>query len=364
MKNLLFLAITATLASAPSWAGEPLGFEGASPVLDIEVKSSPAVPVGVALLQALGLAFRDNVLQTKFDEEFVNLANHIDSNIGDRALGYLLAVRLYMDEFGIPVVPGGQLISPIGIGREPVRALAEYYRNDQLTVTQPAGLRNSSSYVWIGKKGGKLVVSQMPPSTRDKFERDAAAEARRVSRLAVPIGSDGQRKVIQRSQFWTYVARREVSAIADKERRHEIQKLTESFTQKEREFNAAYGKFQETYQAYRDAQNDLKVLNDASTVLSLIDTGIKVGKLVSSANDQPAKGADGVGPSLQDSKKYLEQKQIELLNAARQATPKVNSLGQELESIEVLINTKYKNESIEVPTFQPLNDNDVKVIRP
>lgn len=164
---LLAFVCLAPLSEAASQIAPPeLDIEGASAVYEL----AENVPPGIQLLQLLGVSFVNKLANDSVEDALNQIWPTIDSQITDKR-GFLLKVNVYVHENGTPHVPGGQLLTTIGLGSEPLDALAEFYRQDVLTNPVPRNLRNSSSYIWIAKsREGRTRVWHIPKEARQSLE--------------------------------------------------------------------------------------------------------------------------------------------------------------------------------------------------
>src|SRR5262245_33069433 len=96
--------------------------DAGSKVLDLA-----EAPLWAQVLQFTALSFRDEVIEARAEEQFRALESNIRSSLTNPNIGYLLEVSIYTNEFGHPVVPGGQLLLVIGPGVEPLDAYAEHF---------------------------------------------------------------------------------------------------------------------------------------------------------------------------------------------------------------------------------------------
>jgi len=104
-------------------------------------------PLSTNLLQRAALKFRDKALESQFVQQLRDLTSTMKSAVDGKKLGYLPKVEMCSDESGTPVIPGGQLVFPIGAGTEPVDALAEFIRVPRVEAPRPTNLENDSYYL-------------------------------------------------------------------------------------------------------------------------------------------------------------------------------------------------------------------------
>jgi hypothetical protein len=238
-------------------------------------------PLWIEITSALGLKFKDNSLESNFKGQFDALQGQMEGEITGTKNGFLLKVEEYEDESNTPVIPSGQIVSPIGTGTEPIDALAENDRHPQLQNPRPRNVRDESYYIWVKERDGKLTGSIIPREFREKFEENAVEEARRRDMLgewekALPPGG---LKSLQRATYWNDVATQYLVRLDSIERQNEIAELTRKYAEAEKNFNDAYTKFQETEKRMSDAAGRMKTLQAVATVTKLIGEGIQLGEV-------------------------------------------------------------------------------------
>jgi hypothetical protein len=322
------------------------------------------VPPRIALFQQLTLFLRDAVLEAQFDKEFSGLVREVDARLGDRPLGYLLLSELYSDEHGAPIIPSGQLIYPIGVGREPTDALAEHIRGHRLQVPRPKWPINHSTYLWIRKRDGKLGANVMARQGRASFERGAREEARRRDLLADPhrYGTKGI-AAVKRAEFWATVAQTHSNQIRAKERQATLDDLLRRFTASQDAFNHAFG-------AYRTAEEELSrrqalqaTLGHAAAVLDVISAAVKVQALTSS-NGRPASDAadprDPISAAQGRNSASLDQ----IRSQMQRIETELQRRGHELESFDLQFRAVYREENVAIPRVEPLTVPSTKLRAP
>lgn len=242
-------------------------------------------PLAITVLQFGGLKFRDHFIESTFTRQLGDMAGRIEGAIaGKNKLGYLLKVNIYSDEFGTLVIPGGQLLFPIGVGTEPLDALAEFTRTPVVMHGESSGFDNRSYYVWITKKGPKYSVDAIRQESRSAFEKRAREEAHRRDLLAIystALPADAVQSV-KRAAYWQEVVRTYADHLKSEANREEVQALSQQFVNAQRTFNAAYRAFQETEAELAKQKRDSQVLLIASTVAQMVENACHAKSLVSS----------------------------------------------------------------------------------
>lgn len=250
---------------------------GAYPTFDLA-----ELPLSVTLLQQAGVSFRDAVIDRSVRSSIDSLQPIISDVFKTAKAGYLVSVNIYIDEFGTAVIPGGQLITPIGVGLEPVDALAEFDMKDQLTVPPPVGLRDQSFFFWFVPKQGKLTATLVPHEFRASTELAAQQEARRRHLLADWAQAFPQNGAtnIKRADYWVDAYERAKDRIGDATLRGRIEALNTEAQKLQSKLNDLYRDYNDTVCAMAGAQHDLQTLHTVTTVVSLVSDGIKVGEVI------------------------------------------------------------------------------------
>src|SRR6266516_3011455 len=117
--------------------------DGESPTFDLALASLMDQILGKARLN-----LEDEESRQQFGQLLDTLADTIDQSIGDYEAGYLLRINLFKSEADNTAIPGSELVTPIGLGREPIDALARYYHD---TTREPpsTGLQDKSFFFWL-----------------------------------------------------------------------------------------------------------------------------------------------------------------------------------------------------------------------
>jgi hypothetical protein len=320
-----------------------LDFPEPSSVLDIEREYAAKTPPVIWLLEKLGLKMTTDALSNEFNKEMLQIETAIETEISDRPLGYLLKVEMYTDEFGTPYVPSGQLVLTIGLGSEPLDALAEFLRKPVIRGPGPGpGLKNNSQYIWVRKQKGHLIASSQAPEFRAAFEADAQAEARRREILGAYYGAAGDGLIrVQRAAYWNDVAQRYVSQLADDATRQQVAELTREFSVEQDKFNNLYIEYQQEVNRLSESQGFLKVLDILDRVTGVVAGACRVSELVSESSSKPASENGQPIIKTDDYRTTNTSLSNSLLNSLQQGVPKVNAEGEILKGIEVNIRAYY-----------------------
>jgi len=134
-----------------------------------------------------------------------------------------MRVNIFVDEAGNANIPGGQIVTPIGIGREPLDALAEFHRSAQLSSpSAPANTKNASFFFWCAKdpKSGKVMARLRPTQFTIDTEKAARNEARRRNLLGTFYAATPEKgfATFTRAEYWADVFARSNGDLTDSAR--------------------------------------------------------------------------------------------------------------------------------------------------
>lgn len=308
------------------------------------------VPIGVTLLQMAALELSDKKMEGQFKEDLDKLKGNMEAEIGDKGLGYLLKVEMYSDEFGTPVVPAGQLVFSIGVGREPADSLAEFIRRPSLQAPRPTGLRNESYYLWVKRKDGKLQASAIPREFRDGLERTARQEADRRNLLgewqrALPI--DGF-KAIQRAEYWNEVATKYSQFLKSQENRQRVEAIN-------KQFNEAQGKFNEVYKNYLETEAEIgrqqlfsKTLDTISTITSVLSAADKLGAF-RSTKAGPVRTDANPEANLGATIEYSKTRTNELTGSYEEQKVRIQLQADQLQGLDGTLREIFQKDGVPIP---------------
>lgn len=328
-----------------------LDFKNGNPAVDLAT-----VPLGVELLRIAALEFRNSVLHEKFLVEMAQVVQRVDFALRSTRAGYLFRLELYTDEFGTPVVPGGQLVVPLDVGREPLDALAEWHRKDILSHKAPKGLTNHSTYIWVRRSGETLLASSLLLADRGTFERNALAEARRRKLAMDPHGWDALGYAsVKRAGIWSEIASERLADVQTASRRDQIRRLNNEMAAAEEQFNAAYRRYQSIAADMVRNSEHLKVLSQIETVLAVFKLATDTG-LIGSSTGELAKSSAQPKSTLADDKARSTSLFDQTAEQLRHTAPDVNAAGQKLRQLEIEVRAIYGDEGIPLPHVEPLGD--------
>lgn len=215
------------------------------------------------------------------ERELAELTPIIETALAGQRAGYLVRVNLYAQEAGPTFSPAGAILSGVGVGLEPLDALAEAYRAPAIRATSPGGLRDESAYLWFhvaprldGTRG--LTGAALHADFARRLEGDAWREARRRNLLqSVAVTTTPERlRRVEQAKLWTEVLRAREVAVADMARRAELQRLNERFEAVERQFNAAYEAYQRLERQAAAHAREMAVLDAIDSVLGIAKAGL------------------------------------------------------------------------------------------
>ena len=239
------------------------------------------VPLKVSLFQMLSFEFRDVVLDNEINSQFSTIQKFVEESITNENIGFLIEVRIYSNEFGIPYIPGGTLLNPIGIGTEPIDSLAEYKRTAQLTIkTDSKNLTNNSSYLWIVKQNGLLKSKSVDKTFYDQFNKLAKKEAERRELLGKWEQSlpTSKYKSVNVANYWIDVYQQNEKIIKDNLKIDEINKLNNEMGVLNIKANDLFVKYQEIEEKLAQQESYYSMLNSIKAVSSLIGSAIEIQK--------------------------------------------------------------------------------------
>lgn len=275
-----------------------IDFPEPSHLFDIDGK--PPVPLSIQLFQLSMLKLQSAVLQKQIEREADKLKQQIVFEIGDLKAGYLLKLNMYGDENGQAVIPGGQIVLPVGVGTEPLDALAELLRLPGLESSPPKNsLENFSSYLWLFKKNGKLLGRTIPKELRDSFEKRARQEAIARARLAtwMRVVPDSIWDRVQRADYWQRVYSEREKSIDDAARRQRIKGLTDRMSKLQDEVNASADQYRDILRNMAEQNMALQAASLAFQLIGAINAAASSGELQDkSSNSVSTDSAPEISP--------------------------------------------------------------------
>lgn len=285
MKRLRF-GVLACMFVGGCWMPAAYAIEGFGLGPDVDAGATmmdlAKIPAWLDALKAIGVVISDHALNQRLQAESENLRPLLERLISVPGEGALIYTTVIRGTDGTLQAPAGSLLGLTGIGQEPIDALAESYR-------QPA-LKNLVSgdaqqvFFWVTRRSnGSLISNQIPVFANARLVAEATKEALRRNQLASVITStpNGQAEALQLSAYWSDVEKQRIQQVNNQAYRDEIARLTAILDQQNRDIDAKYQQFQAIYADYQKSRAYQAALQNAQTVVSLIDGAIKVGNAFS-----------------------------------------------------------------------------------
>jgi hypothetical protein len=307
---------------------------------------------GVSLLRAFALFLRDAALQRQINTEVAALVKVIANSLASGNAGYLLRVNVYTSEFGNVEIPGGQLLSLVGAGADPVDAMANYLGSDRVESSPPTGRIDSSSFVWVTRSNGQLVGRTIPREFRGKLIESGRQQlnTRRLQeayRNSFTVDTD---KVFRAAGYWTQLESNKASSVRDETRRAEIHKLTARMRELEDSARAIQAKYDATEREMASYAQRRDALRAAQTITSLVGKAVSTGDL-RTAGDGTVSNQGGSVP-VRDEKVEIEFTETMIRKTSSDLVIINRSLKvsrKDIESTDQSLSSKYKEEGIKLP---------------
>ena len=354
IKTAFFFVLLALFSSIAEAQNEPPDFGLLSP------KAAIAFDKGSSIAEALSLKCKDAGLEKQMNGEFEQLAKTIRDSLSNPNDGFLIEVQLYTNASETPEIPGGQLLLPIGIGREPVLALAELLSHNPIMTSSPNGLKDSSYYLWVQKDSqNALVARTVPPEFVPKLRREASEEARRMmlSRSDQLIRGEAPR-VVDRATYWDQVASTGLQKVQSDAQRARIIDLTEQFKRAEDEFNQSYAQYVQISQKLGQEQALFNALSGISALAGLIENGVESKTLVS--GEKSPQLASPAPTNVDMLIKYSKTIVDSLGNSKRESIVIVHRKGVEVERLDSNLSDAYKD----AKDFKPPSGGSLNIPKP
>lgn len=319
------------------------------------------LPLGISLLQWAGLVTRDQLFGNKLSEEFEKLKPLIATSLDGLNAGYLLKANVYTWPDGQVDIPGGQILTPIGLGMEPSDALAESFRPksewEVSFAVPPIGAKNSSYYIWVARGAdGKPKVWHIPSVARTALEATARAEAKRRDRLGTFFEtrpSDGF-DAVQIASYWSDVQQRQLAAIRDAKKALDIAKKTAELHVIQTNANLIYLEYQRVLLKIKQSDDAAATMRQVAAVVAILKSGIELGQVCTETDANV--GSQGSGGDLEKITLELGQTSVTLANDKIRLTKEWTVYLELLESKSKDIGTSYGDAGIPVanPKLHPL----------
>ncbi len=216
--------------------------------------------------------FSDVVLswaeKTRIDELIPVIAEHITPSTG-----YLVRVTYALDGGGLRQ-PAPDFITAIGIGSEPLDALAEWKRRPG--IGPEASSYTKRVYLWCTRDVERLRVTCVDQVLSRELERLADIEARRRYVLGRAVSTDAATGLlrVKQGEFWREVVSKRILQLTSDVERRRMDALTRRFEASEQRLNAAYAAYQAAQKELAVRARDAELLGKISTVLGVLQIGM------------------------------------------------------------------------------------------
>jgi len=329
------------------------------PSAAFDIETNPEVPLAIELMRLGALKLSDGKLREHFTAEVRSLQKAIAQGLESTTNGYLVKVEIYTDEFGTPDVPGGQLIFPVGEGKTPIDALAEYMRVPRYA-SPPRRLKDESYYIWFKREGPELKASAIRREWREVFERSAFDENRRRTLLGIVREADPNAVITaaRRAEYWNDVANKHIGVLRSKREMERVMALVEEFKRAQTDFNNLYREYQVVDARLSEQRSLVSVLSIAGSIAGIVSEAVKSGKVVSAADkeskvriDQKPREEWRVRLEYEKNEANLQEGQLKQLRI------KVETKGNELQRYNQTLEDAFKGQPIPKST-------DTLIVRP
>ncbi len=338
--------------------------DGASQIYDLKVNNpidTKNVGLAVDVLNILAVKFRDETLNYNFHKEIAKIHQDIFDSIQNPRTGYLLELVIYVNHDGHLNLPQGRIINPIGVGTEPLDAMANYLNMDRMVPggTPSKNLISQSSFLWITKTDGKLSARSIPKSYYGKFIELANTEATRRKLLGnwIALNPVGDLKEIKIAEFWQEQEKQKLILIDDENVKKKIAKLTSDMKILQDKANELYIEFQVTQEKMVESQKTLSTLNAISTVAGLIKSGIELNQVMSSDDKSVINGSDDHLLSLEETTVLTNSKLTNLGIRNETLTTIVKEYLDNLGVLHTELSTTFNVEIETMPAVPTLDSN-------
>jgi hypothetical protein len=298
-------------------------------------------------------AVTDKVINDRIDAQAKELIGQLWRSIPSEGGGLLLKVNVPTDALGVMNKPGGQLVSYVDMGTDPMDAMANYWSRPAIQNPRVPG-PDASVYVWITKSGGQLTGRSIPSvfSTELTRKGHALSRQRALGGVVVRAFPKSTARTFNRAQFWLDVQRQREADLKDAVRAEEIRQRTARIEQRERTFKDLYENYQRLNADYRSAQARLSVLDKLATMVGVFESAWKAGQLLTEAGDPvPPRSQSNPhlpDPDIQVTKRVIKQYKGQITVEERT----LSVFDRQLNDDEKELIEAYKNEgvSIQPPT--------------
>ncbi len=317
---------------------------GTNPVFDLA-----NTPLAITILQFASIKFRDDALQTRLSTDINALSPKISDAIQGKQLGYLIEVNIFSGEGDTLHVPGGQLVSLVGPGREPVDSLAEMMRTPRIANPVPAAMKNRSFYVWIRPDGTAMKATVMTPEFSRVIAKNAQEEAIRRQRLAVFERADPSslEASVQRAEYWHDLYQRRQVEVADQDTRLKIEQLNREMKLQQGKVNELYMEYQRALTAAERANRFADSMRIVNSLTSFMNVAIQAGNVVSNQGPVGTAGKPQIsGGALMDHTSTEITRNGEILTSR---ASQIRVLLGPLEQTEIRLRQAWESQGVRIP---------------
>jgi hypothetical protein len=234
------------------------------------------------MTNAIGQEFGN--LAGLINDEFINIAIKarmgelipiIGESIEPKKTGYLLRINLAQDPNTGRTLASPNLVEAVGVGREPLDALAESYRVDTLRGPRPS-IKSIRRYFWCIRQDDELKVDCANEVLSEELERQAREEAERRRVLGLSGVTDANQALerVTQAEDWQEVSAQYLRQIDDQAKRALIENLNLKFEASQQRFNESYAQYQLAQRKLAENAREMAVLSRISAVMSALSTGL------------------------------------------------------------------------------------------
>lgn len=247
--------------------------------------------------------------------------------------GYLIRVNTALFE-GTRYV-SGNLVEAVGVGREPLDALAEAKLHGEFRSTPLRGIQDTR-YMWctVNAQSLSFRIACANVELSSALERQAGDEARRRK----ITGGQGINDIgpelaqIERATYWQTLSDRRMLEIEDLAKKIQIETLNRRFESSQQRCNELYAKFQQISAEIAAQNAEAALINNIGSILGGMKSGLQaMGKYME----------DSRGSSASDSA-WRDQQMTVLRNASATTKDSFNSYADELRSLDQELSSEWQ----------------------
>jgi hypothetical protein len=216
----------------------------------------------------------DQFIEVAIQAKMGELLTMIGERIEPDKTGYLLRINLVQDPITGNKLASPNLVEAVGVGREPLDALAESYRNGSLAV-QP-NLKIIRRYFWCTRQNDDLRVDCTSEVLSEELERQAKVEAARQRVVGVSGLTDASQALdrIRQAEFWRDVSSRHLRYVDTEANRALIESLNLQFEASQQRFNESYSEYQIAQRELAENARETALLSRVSAVMGALRAGL------------------------------------------------------------------------------------------